>query len=240
MTISRGILLATCTFGVVAHAESGEQRTTMAPVDEYLIADRTAEIALARTAAPAAISSAATIMVLTRRGYEKAVDGTNGFVCFVDRAWTSPFDDPEFWNAKNRSPTCMNAPAARSVLPIEMRQTALALGGLTREAIEAKMKESIAKREFGPPETGAMSYMMAKTQYLNSHAVHWHPHVMFYMPGDMDGAAMGANLPADSAIYGGGSDMPGGGRMPYTIFYVPVPHWSDGTPADSSMGMHQH
>ncbi len=26
--------------------------------------------------------------------------------------------------------------------------------------------------------------------------------------------------------------MPGGGRMPWTLFFVPVPKWSDGTPAD--------
>jgi len=37
---------------------------SMAPLDQYLIADRNAEIALARTAAPSSISRDATIMVL--------------------------------------------------------------------------------------------------------------------------------------------------------------------------------
>ncbi len=40
----------------------------MAPVDQYLIADRNSEIALARTAAPASISAGAEVMVLGRSG----------------------------------------------------------------------------------------------------------------------------------------------------------------------------
>lgn len=45
---------------------------TMAPLDQYLMADRNAEIALARSAAPEAISSEAKILVLGRHGYETA------------------------------------------------------------------------------------------------------------------------------------------------------------------------
>ena len=41
----------------------------MAPVDQYLIEDRVAEIALARSAAPESISRDAEVMVLGRRGY---------------------------------------------------------------------------------------------------------------------------------------------------------------------------
>ena len=85
------------------------QYPVMAPLEEYLIADRDAEVALARTAAPPAISNDATILVLTRQGYQTAVEGKNGFVCFVDRSWSSPFDDAEYWNPKKRGPTCMNA-----------------------------------------------------------------------------------------------------------------------------------
>jgi hypothetical protein len=214
----------------LAHAKGAYPK--MAPLDEYLIADRNAEITLARSAAPSSISSAATIMVLTRRGYEKAVEGKNGFICLVDRSWTSPFDDPEYWNPKKRGPMCLNAAAVRSVLPIQFRLTELALAGLSKEAILARMKESIAKKEFAPPEVGAMSYMLSKAQYLNDGAVHWHPHLMFYMPGEMNPSAWGANLPTGSIVYGGGEDLPGRGRMPSTIFFVPVPYWSDGSPAE--------
>jgi hypothetical protein len=205
----------------------------MAPLDEYLIADRDAEVALARSAAPPAISNDATVVVLTRKGYETAVEGKNGFVCLVDRSWSSPFDDPEFWNPKKRGPTCVNPPAARSALPVLYRLAELALAGLSKDAILARMRESIARREFGPPEMGSMSYMMSKSQYLSDGSPHWHPHLMFYMPGEMNGSVWGANLQAGSAVFGGGVDMPGGGRMPWTLFFVPVPSWSDGTPAEA-------
>ena len=45
------------------------------PVEQYTIASREAEIALARTAAPPSISAAADVLVLGRRGYESAVKG---------------------------------------------------------------------------------------------------------------------------------------------------------------------
>jgi hypothetical protein len=208
------------------------QYPVMAPIEEYLIGDRDAEVALARSAAPPTISNDATVMVLTRQGYRTAIEGKNGFVCFVDRSWSSPFDDPEFWNPKKRGPTCMNAPAVRSALPVIYRLTELALAGLSKDAILARIKASIARKEFASPEIGAMSYMMSKSQYLQDDSPHWHPHLMFYMPGEMNPSDWGANVPAASAVYGGGEDLPGGGRMPWTLFLVPVPRWSDGTPAE--------
>jgi hypothetical protein len=132
----------------------------MAPIDDYLIVDRDAEIALARSAAPAAISNDASVMVLTRKGYETAVTGNNGFVCFVDRSWSAPFSDVEFWNAKKRGPTCMNAAAARSAFPVIAKLTELALAGQSKDAMLARMKQAIANKEFGSPDIGAMSYMM--------------------------------------------------------------------------------
>src|SRR5262245_52721257 len=63
---------------------------SMASLDQYLMADRNAEIALARSAAPDAISSDAKILVLGSHGYETAVEGKNGFVCIVERGWMSP------------------------------------------------------------------------------------------------------------------------------------------------------
>ena len=90
----------------------------MAPVDQYLIEDRDAEIALARSAAPESISREAEVMVLGRRGYETAVKGKNGFVCVVQRSWTAGPEDTDFWNPKLRAPICFNAAAARTYAPL--------------------------------------------------------------------------------------------------------------------------
>ena len=84
---------------------------SMAPLDQYLMADRNAEIALARSAAPEAISRDADVLVLGRHGYETAVKGKNGFVCLVERGWMGPFngeDAANFWNPKVRGPVCYN------------------------------------------------------------------------------------------------------------------------------------
>src|SRR5580704_9321683 len=109
-----GLIAAAC---MPAAAQGPNQPyPTMAPVEQYLM-DRDAEIALARSAAPDAISHDASVIVLTRHGYETAVQGKSGWVCMVGRGWLAMFDHPEFWSPKIRAAECINPPAARSVLP---------------------------------------------------------------------------------------------------------------------------
>ena len=198
---------------------------SMAPLDQYLMADRDAEIALARTAAPKSLSADATVVVLGRHGYETAVEGKNGFVCIVERAWMSPFAHPEFWNPKNRSPICYNPAAARSILPYTYKRTEFVLAGLTKSQILDRMKVAVAGKQLPTPEPGAMSYMLSKEQYLNDAVVHWYPHLMFHVP-KTDGATWGANLDGSPVVMDP-SETP----EPQTIFFVPVGTWSDGTPA---------
>ena len=62
----------------------------MAPIEQYLMANRNAEIALAQSAGPESISREAEVLVLGRHGYETAVKGKNGFVCVVERSWMAP------------------------------------------------------------------------------------------------------------------------------------------------------
>src|SRR3984893_4924568 len=135
---------------------------SMAPLDQYLIADRNAEIALARSAAPEAISRDADVLVLGRHGYETAVKGKNGFVCVVERGWMSPFDGEfsvNFWHPKLRGPLCFNPPAARSLLPMTYKRTEMVLAGQSRAQIIEGIKTFI-KQKLPPLEPGAMSYMM--------------------------------------------------------------------------------
>jgi hypothetical protein len=108
--------------------------------------DRNAEIALARSAAPEAISRDATILVLGRHGYETAVEGKNGFVCAVERAWMGPFDGTEFWNPKVRGPLCFNPPATRSVLPITYKRTEMIMAGKSKAQIVAALKARLVKK----------------------------------------------------------------------------------------------
>src|SRR5579864_7932362 len=166
----------------------------MAPLDQYLMADRNAEIALARSAAPEAISREARILVLGRHGYETAVEGKNGFVCVVERGWMSPSDAPGFWNPKIRGPICFNPPAVRSVLPATLKRTEMVLAGRTKAEIIEGNKAAFEKGELPPLEPGGMSYMMSKEAYLTDRDDHNLAHLMFYAP-PLDGKAWGADLP---------------------------------------------
>ena len=198
--------------------------SNMAPLEHYFMADRNAEIALARSAAPEAISREAKILVLGRQGYETAVEGKNGFVCVVERGWMSPSDAPEFWNPKIRGPICFNPPAARSVLPTTFKRTEMVLAGRTRAEIIEGNKAAFEKGELPPLEPGAMSYMMSKEAYLTDKDDHNLAHLMFNAP-PLDGKAWGADLPKSPVML-----IPQfNGAQPIDVFIVPVGRWSDGS-----------
>jgi hypothetical protein len=200
---------------------------SMAPLDQYLIPDRNAEIALARSAAPTSISSEAAVLVLEKSGYQTAVQGKNGFVCLVERSWVSPFDSPEFWNPKMRGPICYNPAAVRTILPYRVNRTRLALTGLSKAQIRENTTAAIAKNELPIPEAGAMSYMLSKAGNLGDSAGHWRPHLMFHVP-TTDAASWGADLAGSPVLFNDQyRDVP----EPETIFMVPVFRWSDGTVA---------
>jgi hypothetical protein len=201
----------------------------MAPVDQYMM-ERSAEIAMARSAAPPSISADAEVMVLGRHGYEVAVKGKNGFVCMVERGWTAGVDDPVFWNPKIRGPICHNPPAARFNVPVTMKKTELVLAGDSKEQMAAGIEAAFAKKEFPVLGAGAMCYMLSKQGYLNDQAGNWHPHLMFFVPGT-EPEAWGAGLAGSPVVVGVKDTLDG-----FTLFMIPVGKWSDGTVA--SMGDH--
>jgi len=211
-------------------AQAHEKRApypTMAPAAEYLAADPQSEIALARSAAPPALSGDATILVLGQHGYETAVKGTNGFVCVVERSWMNPFESPEFWNPKMRGPVCLNPAAARSVLPLTIKRTEMAFAGVSKAQMKDRLKQVIASKEIPALELGAMSYMLSKDGNLGDTIGHWHPHLMFYAP-KSDGADWGANLAGSPVLL---DPRPHNDPELFNTFLVPVLHWSDGSVA---------
>jgi hypothetical protein len=217
-------LVSTLVFaGQPASAQPGYPQ--MAAVGRYMITDRKAEIAMARSAAPEKISRNATVLVMGVHGYQTVSRGTNGFVCLVERSWMSPFDSPEFWNPKIRGPICYNPPAARTILPYTINRTALALAGVPRPQMHDRIKASLARNQLQIPAPGAMSYMMSKVGYLGDAVGHWYPHLMFHIR-TTSAASWGADVSGSPVIYNNAyQDMP----EPETIFMIPVSHWSDGT-----------
>ena len=223
-----------------AHQTRAQDATTpypkMAPIDQYLMPDRKAEIALARSAAPESVSRDATILVLGRQGYETAIEGKNGFVCIVDRAWMMPFGWPEFWNPKVRAPVCLNPQAARSILPIEYLRAKMVMAGRSKAEIVSALKPAFENKQLPNLESGAMAYMMSKAAYLTDEGDHDMSHLMFYTR-VKDGKDWGSGAPGSPVIsssywsFSPKEQPQMKGLPPILVSIVAVTNWSDGTPA---------
>ncbi len=209
--------------------------SAMAPLSQYLMSPQ-AEIALARSAAPAAVSKHATIVVLGAHGYTVAAKGQNGFTCIVERGWTQPFGAPNFWDVKVRSPICYNAAAARTVLAYTFKRTEMALAGASKSQIHDRIVAAIAANALPLPKPSSMAYMLSKSQYINGEVKAWYPHVMVFTPMDDSadaGASWGADRRLSPVVFDSQDKMP----EPWTCFFIPVAHWSDGTSAPLYSGM---
>lgn len=205
---------------------SGDQ--AMPPISHYLMSPK-AEITLAQSAAPASISNHATIMVLTAHGYTVALKGRNGFTCLVERAFAEP-NRPIFSNLKVQDPTCYNAAASRSVLLYTLKRAALALSGATATQIEQTMLDAVASKTLPMASPDSMAYMMSKQQYIDDNSKSWYPHLMFFMP-RADAANIGEIWGADRLRSPVVFDPSPAMREPWARFFIPVSHWSDGSPA---------
>ena len=86
------------------------QSSKYPPLSEYMMTPEV-ETALARSAAPEAITGHATVKILTPSGYKVATEGDNGFVCLVMRGWGAPTFTPAqlrdlVYYSKLRAPIC--------------------------------------------------------------------------------------------------------------------------------------
>lgn len=229
--LASGLSLAAASLVVAGTAQAASPYPAMAPVGDYLM-DRTAEVAMARTAAPASVSADATVLSLTAKGYVTAAKGKNGFTCLVERAWFSGLKDEGFWNPKLRAAVCYNREAAKSVLPTFMTRTGWVLSGASQAEVLKRTHAAMAAKQIPVPAVGSVTYMLSKQSYLGDTAKGpWRPHIMFYMPpmATADWGADAAGSPIQSSE---------AGVDPYTMFYVLVAKWSDGTPDEAAAAHH--
>jgi hypothetical protein len=216
------IILTGATYPASAQDKSNPY-PAMAPLSAYLMPE-SEEIALARTAAPKSISDNAEVMVLREDGYATVARGSNGFLCLVERSWGAATTDSFFWNPKIRAPHCFNPTAAKTFAPIYLMKTKLVLAGKSKPEIAQAIASALDSKELPPLEPGAMCYMLSRQQYLNDEGKSWHPHLMFFVSGDV-AKSWGADLPGSPVISANDPEE----RV--TIFMVWVDKWSDGTPA---------
>ena len=144
--------------------------------------DRDREIAVARSAAPATLSAKATIWVLTRTGYVKAVEGANGANCLITRGWSAPFDTDLFGWEPLVAPICYDAVASGAPMHEQFLRAKLGLEGKSHDEIKAAVYEAYADGTLRPLENVGLSYMYSAAQVLGPGVGHWHPHLMIHAP----------------------------------------------------------
>ena len=165
---------------------SAQGQTQYPPLSQYMM-PQDAEIALARSAAPANVSDRATIKVLNESGFEVAIEGDNGFVCMVMRAWSAPTYTPvaflDFvYYALLRAPICFNPVAVETMMRYYELRTELGLQGKNPDEIADGIEAAYAKGELPRIETVSFAYMWSADQDLGPGIGHWHPHMMVFTP----------------------------------------------------------
>ena len=204
----------------VSASAAGAQQSKYPPVERYLM-PRDAEIALARTGAPANISEHATIKVLTKTGFTVAHQGDNGNVCMVMRGFSAPTYTPAqfrdiVYDPTIHAPICFTAPAAKTALPYYELRTTFALAGKDPDQIAAALKTAYANGTLPHREAATFAYMWSAHQHLGSGIDAWHPHLMIFVPGYQNtmvgGNPFGSPLPQVSDDAG----------TPFTVVVVPV------------------
>jgi hypothetical protein len=140
---------------------------------------RDQQIALAESAAPAEVSSKATIYVLGPKGYEKAREGTNGFSCLVGRHFKKPTET-------SIEPQCFDAEGSRTLLPVYLHGEELRTSGKSEAEIKADAASGYKEGRYQYPSKPGFLYMMSSQNRLSAMSEHgtgiFPPHLMFYAP----------------------------------------------------------
>ncbi len=140
---------------------------------------RDQQITLAESAAPAEVSSHATVYILGPKGYEKAREGTNGFSCFVGRQFLTPTET-------TIAPQCLDAEGSRTLLLAYMHGEELRTNGKSEAEIKADVASGYKEGRYQYPSKPGFLYMMSSENRLSltsdkSNGI-FPPHLMFYAP----------------------------------------------------------
>src|SRR5215469_16911378 len=140
---------------------------------------REQQITLAESAAPAELSSKATVYVLGPKGYEKAREGTNGFSCLVSRHFVKPAET-------TIEPQCFDAEGSRTLLPVYLHGEELRTNGKSEAEIKADVDSGYKEGRYHYPSKPGFLYMMSSHNRLTAIPENgtgiFPPHLMFYAP----------------------------------------------------------
>ena len=186
---------------------------------------REQQIVLAESAAPAEVSSKATVYVLGPKGYEKAREGTNGFSCFVGRHFVKPTET-------TIEPACFDAEGSRTLLLVYLHGEELRTSGRSEADIKADVANGYKEGRYKYPSKPGFLYMMSSQNRLSAISDRssgiFPPHLMFYAP-NMTSQDIGLDTQSLAKLDYLGMTHPGAGDN--LIVVIPIASTSPASPA---------
>lgn len=131
------------------------------------------ELRLALSAGPPSLSGDADVWLMGPAGFEKLVDGSNGFACLVVRSAA---------NKGVLAPHCLNDAAVETVLPSMLREAELQARGMSAEEIDAELRRQWDGGALPLPSGPAYAYMLSEGQRIGPRLGNFRPHFMLYVP----------------------------------------------------------
>lgn len=139
---------------------------------------RERQIQLALSAAPAEVSSKATVYILGPKGYEKVREGTNGVSCLIERAFVGTTEVAV-------APACFDAEGSRTLVLVFLRKEELRAQGKSEAEIKHEIADGYKEGRFKAPGPGFL-YMMSSENFVYDPDAKKSgiapPHLMFYAP----------------------------------------------------------
>jgi hypothetical protein len=136
---------------------------------------REIQIQLAESAAPKEVSTAATILVLGKNGYEVARKGTNGFTCLISRQLVNTLE-----------PECYDAEGTATTVKKDMFVEEQRAKGVSEEQIDKHVEAGYKSGKFKAPRRPGIVYMMSPYNRVlnpqNKQIIRFPGHLMFYAP----------------------------------------------------------
>jgi len=208
--------------GVAAAVLTGTSLSAQGyPVIPRMLPD-TEEITLARSAAPAEISAAASVYTVRDGRAVQLRAGTNGCSCMVARDL----------HEGSLYPICFDVEGTKSVLPRELMELSLRIMGRSEADVVKAVEAAYESGSLRPPASLAIAYMMSGRQVLFSSPLAegvrvgpWHPHLMLYVP---NATPEQLGLRADSRV---GVIAVGAPSTRRAEIIIKVPEWADGSVA---------
>jgi hypothetical protein len=154
---------------------SGQQPPDSVKLPPVLRIPEDREIALARSAAPPAVADSAEIWVLRNRGYEKVVNGANGYGCIVQRGM----------GGQSLIPRCDDPSGVDALFPVYQLLETMRNEGRTYGEFKRALAAGYEAGKLHAPKHGGFSYMYSGDAFFTTSSgqkIDFTPHVMVYWP----------------------------------------------------------